>query len=835
MHFIEMSDYNRRARAYWWTTTLVGALALGCAIAGVLRFSLNGLLELAALMAVVFLAGLRPIRIPGTQASITPGDIFIFLTALFLGASAATLVGVTDALAASCRTSSRWTSRLGGPALMAIAVLASANVFQLLLDNLRQYQFLNTSTFLASLLLFSIAQFGLNSMLMAVLHSIKRRTPLFAFWWSNYAWTSLTYIASASAAGLLYQAIIQYGVSSLLAAGPLVAIIFATCHFYFKQSDERTKATERISRLHLATVEALATAIDAKDEITHDHVYRVQVYACGLARHFGLSEPEIEALKAGALLHDVGKIAVPDYILNKPGKLTAAEFEKMKIHTVVGAQILERVNFPYPVVPIVRHHHERWDGRGYPDGLKGEQIPLTARILTVADCFDAVREDRQYRKGMGRDEACQFLSGNAATQFDPNVVEAFLANLVTYENEIAAYRSSQQPLLTPTTQAGLSESARSAVPAAGLAQTATETPNYVKQIHAAHAEVAALYEMAQTFSTSLDVQDVVTLTVNRLGRMIPFTTCAVYLRQQDDSALAAYTFGSNAEQIRGRSLAAGRGIAGWVVINGRPMNNTDPMLDLNEFLVNNETGYRTAAVFPLTEGGETIGALALYTSELESYNNDHLHLLESVSRLASTALQHAMLHEQTKAIAQTDALTGLPNGRALYAHFEQQLAKARAESAPLTVLCFNVVGLRAVNESYGYQAGDRMLAEVAGLLRHAVGEAGMLSRIAGNDFICLPKDCSRGQAIHLGEQAQDQISSFHLEVRPEQYAQVGLSFGVAESPTDGESIDELLFAAALATRQQKTSLNAMQIDSKPQALPYSRLRTPASGPLTLVG
>jgi diguanylate cyclase (GGDEF)-like protein/putative nucleotidyltransferase with HDIG domain len=835
MKLIEMSDYNRGARVYWWTITLAGICAFGWSVYGLLRLNRSQLLAVLALAMIVYLAGLFPIRVPSTQVSITPNDLFVFLTALFLGAGPATLIAVTDAFAASWRTSRRWTSRIGGPALMSVAAFLSASLFQRSLGWLNSYQLLTTATLLTALLVFAVIYFILNSSLLVTLQCLKKRSQPFKLWRANYAWTSLVFIASASAAGVIYLAMIDHGIALLLAAGPLVAIIFATCHFYFKQSDERTKSTERISRLHLATVEALATAIDAKDEITHDHVYRVQVYACGLARHFGLSEPEVEALKAGALLHDVGKIAVPDYILNKPGKLTAAEFEKMKIHTVVGAQILERVNFPYPVVPIVRHHHERWDGRGYPDGLKGDLIPLTARILTVADCFDAVREDRQYRKGMSRDEACQFLSGNAATQFDPNVVEAFLANLVTYENEIAAYRSSQQPLLTPTTQAGLSESARSAVPAAGLAQTATDTPDYVKQIHAAHAEVAALYEMAQTFSASLDVQDVVTLTVNRLGRMIPFTTCAVYLRQQDDSALAAYTFGSNAEQIRGRSLAAGRGIAGWVVINGRPMNNTDPMLDLNEFLDNNETGYRTAAVFPLTEGGETIGALALYTSELDSYNNDHLHLLESVSRLASTALQHAMLHEQTQASALTDALTGLPNGRALYAQFEQQLADARAESAPLTVLCFNVVGLRAVNESYGYQAGDRMLAEVAGRLRHAVGEAGMLSRIAGNDFICLPKDCSRAQAIHLGEQAQDQISSFHLEVRPEQYAQVGLSFGVAESPTDGESIDELLFAAALATRQQKTSLNAMQIDSKPQALPYSRLRTPASGPLTLVG
>jgi diguanylate cyclase (GGDEF)-like protein/putative nucleotidyltransferase with HDIG domain len=834
MRFIDMSDYNRAARAYWWTTTLVGALAFGYAVAGVSRLDINGQLGVVAFMAVVFLAALRPITIPGTKASITPGDIFVFLSALFWGAPAATLVAATDALVGSWRTSHRWTSRLGGPALMSLAALTSATLFQWTLALLSRSESLTTPILLSSLLLFSVVHFALNSLLTAAHHAIKKRTGLYALWRANYSWTGLTYGASASAAGLIYLAVIQYGVSLLLAAGPLVAVIFATCHFYFKQSDERAKATERISRLHLATVEALATAIDAKDEITHDHVYRVQVYATGLARHFGLSDSEVEALKAGALLHDVGKIAVPDYILNKPGKLTAAEFEKMKIHTVVGAQILERVNFPYPVVPIVRHHHERWDGRGYPDGLRGEQIPLTARILTVVDCFDAVREDRQYRKGMGRDEACQFLSSNAATQFDPKVVEAFLANLVTYENEISEHKASQQPLLTPTTQAGLSESGLSAVPAAGLAQTAAEPPDYVKQIHAAHAEVAALHEMAQTFSANLDVQDVVTLTVNRIERMIPFTTCAVFMRQPDDSSLASYAFGRNAEQIRGRSLSAGHGIAGWVVINGRPMSNTDPMLDLTVFLGDNETGYRTAAVYPLIEGGETIGALALYSSELDVYSSDHLHLLESVSRLASTALQRAMLHEQTKAIAQTDALTGLPNGRALYAKLDQELAKATDQGSSLSVLCFNLTGLRAVNEFFGYQAGDRMLADVAGRLRHVTGEAAMLSRIAGNEFICLLNGYTPDEVMQLGEQAQARITAFRLEVRPEQYASVGLSFGVAQFPSDGRSTDELLHAASLATRRNHNSFDENQIAPVPQAVAGLYPQRGKSGPLTLV-
>jgi diguanylate cyclase (GGDEF)-like protein/putative nucleotidyltransferase with HDIG domain len=806
MKIIDMSDYNGGARAYWLATTLVGILALGHAIAGVLELGQVKLLEVGAMVAVVFLACLHPVRIPGTQSFITVDDVFIFITALFLGPHAAVIVAVVAALVGSFRGSRRWTSRIGGPAMMAIAISLSASLFEWGLGSLRDLQLLNTATLLTALLLFSLVHFLLNSLLMTAHQAIKGRAPMLPLWWANYSWASLTYAASASAAGLIYLGIIKYGASSLLAAGPLVAIIFATCHLYFKQADERAKASDRISRLHLATVEALATAIDAKDQITHDHVYRVQVYACGLARHFGLSELDIEALKAGALLHDVGKIAVPDYILNKPGKLTAAEFEKMKVHTIVGAQILERVDFPYPVVPIVRHHHERWDGRGYPDSLKGEQIPMTARILTVVDCFDAVREDRQYRRGMTREEACRFLESNAGTQFDPHVVEAFLANLPEYEQEILSSKARQQPILSESKQAGLSESARSAVPAAGLMPDSSEAPDYVKQINAAHTEVATLYEMARRFSSGIGVTDVVALTVRRIERIVPFTTCVIYLRRDDDSsAVAAYVFGQNAERIRGRSLVAGRGIAGWVVINGRAMSNTDPMLDLGELLGDNEAGYRTAAVYPLASGDETIGALALYTSELNSYTSDHLHLLESVSQLASTGLRQALLHEQNRANAETDSLTGLPNGRALYALLEQEMASARRRDARLAVVTFNLSHMRAINDCFGYQAGDRALVEAARLLRKEATESAMLSRVAGDEFVCVLKDAGRSAAIALAERAQAEIGRLEIEARPGRFARLGLGFGVAEYPMDGQSVDELLGSAVAAMRRSKVA------------------------------
>jgi diguanylate cyclase (GGDEF)-like protein/PAS domain S-box-containing protein len=255
MQFIEMSDYNHRARAYWWATTLIGACALGYAITQGSRLSYIGQLEVVLLMAVVFLVGLLPISVPGTQISITSSDIFVFLTATLLGPSAATLVAVTDAIAASHRASRRWTSRIASPAQMAISILASASLFQWVLDGLRHRQWLSSAMLLAALLLFALTHFFLNSLLLAITISLKQRTPLLPLWWGNYSWSSLTYAASASAAGLIYLGFQHYGVTSLLAAGPIVAVIFAACHFYLKQADERARADRARSEAERAQTE----------------------------------------------------------------------------------------------------------------------------------------------------------------------------------------------------------------------------------------------------------------------------------------------------------------------------------------------------------------------------------------------------------------------------------------------------------------------------------------------------------------------------------------------------------------------------------------------------
>src|SRR6266850_1818584 len=375
----------------------------------------------------------------------------------------------------------------------------------------------------------------------------------FKRWWStNQLWVSWTALAAPLCAAMAYETIFSHLLSYLLLTPLSIFAAFLIYRTATSRLKAKTLEVEALGRLHLATAEALATAIDAKDQTSHCHVRRVQIYAAGMGEVFGLGKPEIAALKAGALLHDVGKLAVPPHILNKPGRLTPAEFDKMKIHTVVGAQILSRVDFPYPVIPIVRHHHEQWDGQGYPDGLKGEQIPITARIISVVDCFDSVREDRPFRRGMTVDEATALLLRGAGIHFDPNVVQMFLMHRPRFEEQIAELGLQQPPASSLADEPlRLTE--------VDMTQT-RERGSYMAydQIKNAHREVYALYEIARTFGTSLDVEHTLEILVDKVGHVVPFETCVVYFYDDDKGyATARHVVGKNAQKLAGRAISPG--------------------------------------------------------------------------------------------------------------------------------------------------------------------------------------------------------------------------------------------------------------------------------------
>src|SRR5689334_6356280 len=269
--------------------------------------------------------------------------------------------------------------------------------------------------------------FALNSGLTAIAVGLDTGQRPVDVWRHNFRWLWVGYLGAGSTAFCLILLLQQRSFMAATMVLPLLAIFHLTLRSTFGRLEDAKRHLGDMDRLYLSTVETLAMAIDAKDDVTHSHVRRVQAYAVGLARALGVDdEPTLKGIEAAALLHDTGKLAVPEHFLNMPVKLTPAEFEQMKRHVDVGADILSLVDFPYPVVPIVRCHHENWDGTGYPRGVRGADIPIGARILSVVDCFDALTSDRPYRSALSDEAAFDILRARRGTMYEPMVVDTFI-------------------------------------------------------------------------------------------------------------------------------------------------------------------------------------------------------------------------------------------------------------------------------------------------------------------------------------------------------------------------------------------------------------------------
>jgi diguanylate cyclase (GGDEF)-like protein/putative nucleotidyltransferase with HDIG domain len=800
-----MSDYSRAAKVYWSVMVTGGVTIAAWGLYQCLSFSALQWMEFVALLCLVIITSSYPIRIPNTNASVTAGDIFTFLSVLLLGVPAGLVVGAVDSFVSARRTTKRATSWIGAPSMMAITVFVAGSAFYYVLQFYAHITDMPLRTMparldylIVPLLVMTLLQYFLNGLSVATMMALKSHRSIWKFWRDGYLWTSWTFFASGLAAALIYGALTKFGFLYVLLSVPVIAASYATYKVYFERVNEKTREATEMSRLHLATVEALATAIDAKDQTTHCHVRRVQIYAAGMGKIFNLSDKEIEALKAGALLHDIGKLAVPDHILNKPGRLSAAEFEKMKIHTTVGAEILKRVDFPYPVVPIVRHHHEQWDGKGYPDGLKGEEIPMTARILAVVDCFDSVREDRPYRRGMTREEASELLLRGAGKHFDPQVIDHFLKNLQKFDDEIKAQGLDSHGLTD--------EECEPRTLASDFRVKEHEALFAYDQIKNAHREVYSLYEIARTFGSSLDIEDTLSILVNKVGHVVPFDTCAVYLYDElKGYAVAAHVAGKNCESLRDRCIAPGEGVTGFALANLRPINHIDPSLDFTGVELAPGSQYRAMASFPLVKDERLLGALTVYSIDLQDYTDDHMRMLDTVTRLASDALANAVQHAQAESHALTDPLTELPNARSMYIRFEQEVSRAHRTSKPFQVIMLDLDNFKQVNDTYGHKTGDQMLREVARLLQGQLREYDFLARYAGDEFVAIVQEINQEQVEELSERIEQTITRFALHVRAGHYARVGISVGAATFGTNGETLDQLLIAADEAMYSVKST------------------------------
>ena len=284
--------------------------------------------------------------------------------------------------------------------------------------------------------LFSIAVgwFLVNTVTVSLAVSFWMNRSFWSVWREGVTLYLLNFLGSAAVAGLIWIFYKRAGFLIFLLCVPIAVVLYQLYRFYIEKFEQAQKHISQLNKLYLQTVEALASAVDAKDRYTHGHIRRVQAYCAQLATCLGINDKdELLAIQAGALLHDIGKIAIPEYILNKPTALTETEYDKMKIHPVVGANMLSSIEFPFPLVEIVKSHHERWDGNGYPDGLKGEHIPLNARILSLVDCYDALTTNRPYRSPMMRQEVIDFFRRESGKAYDPAITQTFIDHLEEIE------------------------------------------------------------------------------------------------------------------------------------------------------------------------------------------------------------------------------------------------------------------------------------------------------------------------------------------------------------------------------------------------------------------
>ncbi len=610
------------------------------------RFRIADQLVVLALLLLAIVTGMFPntfplpsaLKAPHEKITFTLSEAIVLLVACWFGLAPAIVIAGIEGFTSSRRTVRRLSSNLYSFGMMSLAAAVAGIVLKLVMGLGSSVSRPAHTTFplvAVALLAASISHIFANAVLFSTLFALRNHQPALKSLKANLLWAIPMALPTSAAASLMYIAL-QYNVFLMvLIAAPLLLAIFLGHRQYRNSIQERISSLEKA---HHEMVEALAVAINAKDQVTHEHVLRVQIYAAGVARLLGCSEREIEALKAGALLHDVGKIAVPDYVLQKPGKLTAAEFEKMKLHTVVGAQILSRVEFPYPVVPVVRHHHERWDGKGYPDGLAGESIPLTARILSVVDCFDAVREDRQYRRGMTREEAIEYLMTNSGVLYDPQVVGTFITHLPQFEAEIRAHKGAPVPTFGIEPIEELSEAARKVAPAAGLAEASNGNAE-AKQAELSLEELRALYNLAQSLQAARTADEMATAFIEKLVTVAPYETCAITLADQESGDFEiSHGAGEHGGMLVGRKVAPGEGVVGWVIANRHQFCNTDPRLDLPPSLSEAFSAYRTLAVFPILKEKDMFGAIALYSSSLAEYDPKQQRVLAEAAGLLALAL-----------------------------------------------------------------------------------------------------------------------------------------------------------------------------------------------------
>src|SRR6202166_1393131 len=766
---------------------------------------------------VIALAASRlKLNLPGITGTMSVNFLFLLLGVLELSFSEAMVIGCAAAVV-QCLDRER-----PAPVQVLFNVCSTALAISVTFSSFRLASSLSRISNPSTLLfLAACVYFVANTLPVAMVISLTERRSLRKIWADCYFWSFPYYLVGAGVAGMMSWLHDFTDWQTSLLTLPVVYLIYRSYRLYLGKLEDEKRHVGEMADLHMRTIEALALAIEAKDQTTHDHLQRVRVYAVEVAKELKVDREGMEALQAAALLHDIGKLAIPEHIISKPGRLTPEEFEKMKIHPLVGAEILERVRFPYPVVPIVRAHHEKFDGTGYPLGLRGAQIPIGARILAAVDFLDALASDRQYRRALPLHEAMSRLVDESGKSFDPQVVKVLERKYVELEQLVHQRTDSLGKQKLSTEVKDRDASVEPAIkPAAGFeAQGRRQSPerSFLSSIAAARQEAQTLFELSQDLGASLSLGETLSVFAVKLRRAMPYDATAIYVRHGDE-LVPEYVNGDNFRLFASLRIPMGQGLSGWVAQNLKPILNGNPSVEPG--YLNDPSKYSTlnsALAVPLEGLSGVVGVVALYHAEKDFFTSDHLRILLAVSSKMALAIENAMKYEQAESSAVTDYLTGLPNARSLFLQLDRELARCKRDNKTLTVMVADLDGFKQINDRFGHLEGNRVLRLFAQSLKETSREYDYVARMGGDEFVViapgLPADASAKKAFQLRELAKQA----GVEVCAEEI--LSLSVGQAMYPEDGKDAEELL-----AEADRRMYLEKQQQPSRKNRRLYARMK-----------
>jgi diguanylate cyclase (GGDEF)-like protein/putative nucleotidyltransferase with HDIG domain len=786
---------SKRATLFIGTTAALGAAVLAYALT---HWQSTGLERFACYLLIAVLSSGLKVQLPGIDGTMSVNFLFILMGIRDLSLPETLLIGCTSTLV-QCLWQARQKIVPAKVLFNVFGMMANAIALSYFAYH-RLTSYLGESTpllLIVTALLFFLA----NTLPVSVIISLTEGKSPRQVWSDCYFWSFPYYLVGAAVVFLIGFVNQHAGWQTSLVVLPIIFWFYRSYRLYLakleaekKQVEIEKQHVEDVASLHVRTIEALALAIEAKDHTSHKHLRRVRVFAVAVAQELGLPENEIEALRAAALLHDVGKLAVPEHIINKPGRLTPEEFEKMKIHPVVGAEILERVAFPYPVSPIVRAHHEKWDGTGYPDGLKGEAIPLGARVLAAVDCLDAIASDRQYRNALPLAVAMEKVAALSGTSFDPRVVEVLKRRYLDLEAAVqlelpeadAVSQPAQVLVEKGLDPAGLFEEHEAVSVSGGDA-------DFLSSIAAARQEAQTMFEISQDLGNSLSLGETLSVLSMRLRRLIPYDSMAVFL-YKNGRLIPELVSGDNFRLLSSLNIRTGEGLCGWVAEHRKPIMNGNPLLESG--YVNDPEKYttlRSVLAVPLEGLNGVVGVLAMYHADRDAFTADHLRILLGVSSKIALSIENALKYQQAESSATTDYLTGLPNARSLFVHLARELARCRRTGTALAVMVCDMDNFKQINDLYGHLEGDKLLKDFATHLKDICRGYDYVARMGGDEFVIVAPgmkpeaaDEKAGRLNRLAVEAGRKVAGRDL---------IALSVGTAFCPEDGFDLEHVLAAA----------------------------------------